>query len=57
MPLNSMLLRVSEIATGNETVSPSDVLVASLDLCGTTIYRSNRSPRSPLTNALFLAII
>ena len=45
------------IVTGNETGSPSGVLVASFDLCGTIIYSLNCSPRSPLTKAFFLVII
>ena len=44
LSLSSVLFCVSEITTGNETGSPSDVLGDSLDLCGTIIARSNWSP-------------
>ena len=57
IPLSSVLFLASGIATGNETVSPSDVLGASLDLCGTIISSFNFSHSSPLTKALLSAII
>ena len=45
------------IENGNETGSPSGVLVASLYLCVTIISRLNLSPRIPLTKSLFLVLI
>ena len=57
MPLTSMLFSLSGIVTVDETVSTSDFLGSSLDLCGTIINILNFSPRSPLTKALFLVII
>ena len=45
------------IETGNATGRPSDVLVDSLDLCGTIISRLNFSPSSLLTKEFFLVII
>ena len=45
------------IETGNETGSPSDVLSASLALCGTIISRLNCYPIIPLTKVLLLIII
>ena len=57
IPLYLVLFCVSWIATDNETGSPSDVLGASLALCGTIIYILNFYPRSLLTKALFFFII
>ena len=42
---------------GNETGSPSDVLGASLAICGTIISSLNCYNRIPLTKALFLVMI
>ena len=44
----------SWIETGDETGSPSDILGASLAVCGTIISSLNWSPSIPLTKALFL---
>ena len=52
-----VLFCVSEIATGNETSSPSDVLGDSLDLFGTTISSLDWSPRRPLNKELFSVTI
>ena len=57
LPLTSVLFCVSGITIGNETGIPSDVLGASLDLCGTIISSLNCSTRLQLTNVLFSAII
>ena len=57
MILTSMLFCAFGIANGNEIGSPSYVFGASLDLCGTIIYRLNLSPRIPLTKALLSVII
>ena len=53
--LSSMLFYA--IAPGNETGINSDVLGASLFLCGTIISSLNCYPRSPLTKTLFSFII
>ena len=45
------------IVIDNETVITSDVLDASLDLCGNINYISDFSPMSPLTKAFFSIII
>ena len=45
------------IANGNLTVSNSDVLGASLAICGTIIYILNCSPSSALTKKFFSVII
>ena len=45
------------IEDGNENISPSNVLVASLDICGTIISGLNCSPGIPLTRALFSVTI
>ena len=57
LPLHSVWIFVSRIATGNETGSTSDIFVASPDLCETIVSRFNCSPRIPLTKAFFLVII
>ena len=57
LPLSSVLFCVSGIVTGNETVSPSDCLGASLDIFQTIISRLNCSPMIPLTKAFLLVII
>ena len=57
LTLSSMLFFVYGIETGNETGSAYDVLVYSLALCETIIYRLKCSHGIPLTNAFFLVII
>ena len=57
LTLYLMLSFVSWVVTGNETGSPSGVLIASLDLRGTIISNLNCSHRSQLTKELFLVII
>ena len=57
MPLSFMFSVFHCIDTGTETGSPSDVLGASLDLCGTIISSINCSPRNPLTKTFFLVVI
>ena len=57
LPLFSIIFCVSGITTGNETSSPSDVLGASLALCGTIISILNCYPMISITKALFSVII
>ena len=57
LPLSLMISCFTYIETLNETVSPSDVLGASLALCVTIISSLNFSPRIPLTKALLLVTI
>ena len=53
LPLSLMLSCFPCIDNFNETGSPSDFLVASLDLCGTIISSLNCFTRNPLTKAFF----
>ena len=57
LPLSSVLFCISGIVTGNETVSTSDVLFASLAIFGTIISIYKCSPMIPMAKSLFLVII
>ena len=54
LPLTSVLFLVYGITIDNETVSSSDVFIASLDLCETIISSLNCSPKIPLNKASLL---